>query len=459
MRLPALLLGAGLVCWAVQTPTAAPASTAARAQSPLAQADEAPSKLTKDKPAIANPGQKKETTANPARNKPATAKAQDICRTVEQAAAENQLPVNFFARVIWQESRFDARAVSRKGAQGIAQFMPKTAVFRGLANPFDPISSLENAARYLGDLRNRFGNLGLAAAGYNAGPGRVREWLDGKGALPRETRDYVAIITGRTAEEWASPSPPRAAEATIPQDFPCASIARLVLAPLMQAGHIAACAPSWGAQLTANWSKGRAWAGYRTPRERVATLIGDREPIMLRKRFGNLGPAAACSNADPGWVREWRAAKGALTPVGWTANERASPSPLKPVQTAVSQGVSSASTATLVLGPPTEARRTVAHVPRWGAQLAANLSQTVAWAAYRAIQKRFAALIGDREPIMLHGRFPGLGAAPRYMVRIADDSRPNLEGLCSKLIAAGGACAVLRNEEDHGERPPASQLR
>jgi hypothetical protein len=279
---------------------------------------------------------------------------------------------------------------------------------------------------------------------------------DGKGALPRQTRNYVAITTGSTAEEWASPSPPRAADATIPQGFPCASIVRLVLAPLTQAGHIAACLLPWGAQLTANWSKSRAWTAYHTPQDQSATLIGDREPIMLRKRFGNLGPSAACSSVDPGWVREWHAAKGALILTGWTADEWASPSPVKAVETAVPQGVPPASAASLV-APPTEAKHTGAHVPRWGAQLTANLSAALAWATYRAMQKRFAALIGDREPIMLHGRFPGLGAAPRYMIRVADDSRANLEGLCSKLIAAGGACAVLRNEEDQGERPPDSQ--
>jgi soluble lytic murein transglycosylase-like protein len=46
----------------------------------------------------------------------------DICRVLEQSAAENALPAEFFARVIWQESRFDAQAVSPKGAAGIAQF-------------------------------------------------------------------------------------------------------------------------------------------------------------------------------------------------------------------------------------------------------------------------------------------------------------------------------------------------
>jgi hypothetical protein len=206
--------------------------------------------------------------------------------------------------------------------------------------------------------------------------------------------------------------------------------------------------------LTTNWSKTRAWTAYHTAQEQSATLIGDREEIMLRKRFGNLGPAA-CSNADPGWVREWRAAKGALIPTGWIADESASTSPVRAVETAVPRRVSAASTASLV-APPTEAKHTDAHVPRWGAQLTANLSATLAWATYHAMQKRFAALIGDREPIMLHGRFPGLGAAPRYMIRVADDSRANLEGLCSKLIAAGGACAVLRNEEDQGARPPDS---
>ena len=96
--------------------------------------------------------------------------AGEICRTLEQTAAENGLPVDFFVRVIWQESRFNARAVSAKGAQGIAQFMPRTADWRDLNNPFDVIAALKASASYLRDLRIRFGNLGLAAAAYNAGP-------------------------------------------------------------------------------------------------------------------------------------------------------------------------------------------------------------------------------------------------------------------------------------------------
>jgi soluble lytic murein transglycosylase-like protein len=132
--------------------------------------------------------------------------AEDVCRTLEQAATENALPIEFFARVIWQESRFNARAVSRKGAEGIAQFMPRTADWRGLLDPFDSIAALKASASYLRDLRNRFGNLGLAAAAYNAGPQRVQDWLVGRGSLPKETRSYIQVVTGHSASEWSGGS-------------------------------------------------------------------------------------------------------------------------------------------------------------------------------------------------------------------------------------------------------------
>jgi len=169
--------------------------------------------------------------ANKATHPNAPPTTDDVCRALEQDAAENGLPVEFFARVIWQESRFNARAVSAKGAQGIAQFMPGTADYRGLIDPFDPIEALKNSASYLHDLKTQFGNLGLAAAAYNAGPGRVSAFLASKRPLPGETRNYVAIITGWTADDWASPSPPQTAETTIPQGIPCTRLANLILAP------------------------------------------------------------------------------------------------------------------------------------------------------------------------------------------------------------------------------------
>ena len=61
-------------------------------------------------------------------------------------------------------------AVSRAGAQGVAQFMPATAKWRGLADPFDPLEAIAQSAKLLRDLRREFGNLGLAAAAYKLDP-------------------------------------------------------------------------------------------------------------------------------------------------------------------------------------------------------------------------------------------------------------------------------------------------
>src|SRR6201995_1143719 len=117
-----------------------------------------------------------------------------MCLMIEAAARANDLPLEFFARVIWQESRFQTDAVgpmTRRGqrAQGIAQFMPGTASERSLLDPFDPVQALPKSAEFLKELRDQFGNLGLAAAAYNAGPRRVQEWLPGARPQPRGARD------------------------------------------------------------------------------------------------------------------------------------------------------------------------------------------------------------------------------------------------------------------------------
>jgi len=125
-----------------------------------------------------------------------------VCRLIESSARTQSLPVAFLTRLIWQESSFRPNAISPAGAQGIAQFMAKTADERGLANPFDPEEAIPKSAGLLADLKQRFGNLGLAAAAYNAGPARVANWLAGHGNLPAETRDYVLTITRHPVEDW-----------------------------------------------------------------------------------------------------------------------------------------------------------------------------------------------------------------------------------------------------------------
>lgn len=130
------------------------------------------------------------------------------CDTIETEAKRRGLPPGFFARLIWTESRFNPNAVSPKGARGIAQFMPATARERGLADPFDPRTALAASAGYLSDLKDQFGNLGLAAAAYNAGPDRVARWRRETSRLPGETRRFVRLITGLTADQWAQPEVP-----------------------------------------------------------------------------------------------------------------------------------------------------------------------------------------------------------------------------------------------------------
>jgi hypothetical protein len=127
-----------------------------------------------------------------------------VCETLADAAVDHNIPTPFLIRLIWQESRFNQNAVSPVGAQGVAQFMPATAAAMRLADPFNPLEAVRASAALLRELIGQFGNLGLAAAAYNAGPKRVQDWLAKRGSLPKETRDYVQIITGVAAEHWKS---------------------------------------------------------------------------------------------------------------------------------------------------------------------------------------------------------------------------------------------------------------
>ena len=225
-----------------------------------------------------------------------------ICLMVESAARANDLPLEFFARVIWQESRFQADAVgpvTRSGerAQGIAQFMPGTASQRRLLDPFDPVQALPKSAEFLNELRNQFGNLGLAAAAYNAGPRRVQDWLAGTGPMPLETRNYVSAITGSSVDEWARAGkggkPPPSLPTTSCHDL----IALLKRAPnpfvtqLEQHVELAA-AKLWGVQLAAGFDRNKALAMYARAIKGLSAVIGDRDPSLLSSVMRNRGTRA-----------------------------------------------------------------------------------------------------------------------------------------------------------------------
>ena len=214
-----------------------------------------------------------------------------ICLMIESAARANDLPLEFFARVIWQESRFQSDAVgpmTRRGdrAQGIAQFMPGTASERGLLDPFNPVQALPKSAEFLAELRAQFGNLGLAAAAYNAGPRRVKEWLAGTGSMPAETRNYVSAITGSTVDDWARAGKggkmPESAPPTTCRDL----MALLKRAPnpfieQLEEHVKLAAAKVWGVQLAAGFDRNKALAMYARAVRNLTAVIGDHDPSIL----------------------------------------------------------------------------------------------------------------------------------------------------------------------------------
>jgi hypothetical protein len=246
------------------------------------------------KPDATKPDAAKAATAKPVK----AAHPQTLCLTVEAAAQANNLPVTFFARVIWQESRFNAKAVgplTRNGgrAQGIAQFMPRTAEEKGLLDPFDPVQALPKSAEYLRELANEFGNLGLAAAAYNAGPRRVQEWLAGSGGMPFETRNYVFAITGASVEDWAQ----RADKIKI-SDAGAKTCSQLV-ALLKQAPNrfvdslerrlSSAVLRPWGVQLSAGFSRARLMRAYATAERKFGSLIAGHDLNVFSLRLRSRG--------------------------------------------------------------------------------------------------------------------------------------------------------------------------
>jgi soluble lytic murein transglycosylase-like protein len=117
-----------------------------------------------------------------------------LTRIVGQQSVATKVPPKLLMAVIHAESGGDPSAISRAGAQGLMQLMPATAAEYGVLDPFDPASNISGGARYLRDLLARYhGNLGLALAAYNAGPGTV----DAARGIPAisETRSYVSRVT------------------------------------------------------------------------------------------------------------------------------------------------------------------------------------------------------------------------------------------------------------------------
>ena len=306
-----------------------------------------------------------------------------LCGIVEASAKTEGLPIAFFTKLIWRESSFRPTAVSPAGAQGVAQFMPGTASERGLVDPFDPASAIPASAKFLGELKRRFGNLGLAAAAYNAGQTAVGNWLAGKGSLPFETQDYVLAITGRDAEDWRSDKPAVSKPAGAPPAAPppAASTSPATASPAM--------APPASTSPPAADAPAPAPAASTSP----ATA-----PPASTPAVASPAPGPSCLSLIAS-LRTTTAASPVVS--GWFAP--------------------------------------------WGVQIAASFSKGSALRAFARARHDYASVIGDMNPFVLGSVLRSRGWRPFYRVRLPAQTGGEARRLCARIQAVGGACAVLRS--------------
>ncbi|MEP7454532.1 lytic transglycosylase domain-containing protein [Phyllobacterium sp. SB3] len=230
---------------------------------------------------------------------PPTPSVTQICAAIATNADGYGVPRDFFARLIWKESRFDVAATSPVGAQGIAQFMPGTARERSLADPYDFSQALPASAKLLKDLQKAFGNWGLAAAAYNAGPTRVSRWMSNGGFLPLETEEYVLDITGISADDFASGAEikNRPLNSKLSFDAACRQLPIVRFATV----SMAQIKPKpWGIQIAGNFRQSAAVRQLQRLKRSFPAVLDQHEPVISRNRsaMGRRGIYAVRIGAD-----------------------------------------------------------------------------------------------------------------------------------------------------------------
>ncbi|WP_066022287.1 MULTISPECIES: lytic transglycosylase domain-containing protein [Clostridium] len=119
-----------------------------------------------------------------------------IDQAVDAASKKYGVDKKLIMSVIRQESDFDPNSTSGAGAEGLMQLMPGTASELGVSNPYDVSQNVDGGTKYLKELLNKFSDMKLAVAAYNAGPGAVQNSGGNISKLPSETRNYVSKVLG-----------------------------------------------------------------------------------------------------------------------------------------------------------------------------------------------------------------------------------------------------------------------
>ncbi len=216
--------------------------------------------------------------------------SQGVCQIIETQATDHGLDPAGFARLIWQESRFNPNALSPANAMGIAQFIAPTAKARGLTDPYDPALALEHSAQYLGEMTRHYVGFGLAAAAYNAGEGRVDDFLYRGRRLPGETRNYVRVITGASGDAWKA-NPKLQPDYRLNGDQPflpaCLAMARdRVYTKLFRPVPV----PGWGVQMAYGTTRGKAKAAFNRRAKQCRGALRGTNVHYLRVKTRASGP-------------------------------------------------------------------------------------------------------------------------------------------------------------------------
>lgn len=211
----------------------------------------------------------------------------DICRTIERAAVDAQLDKHFLARLLWKESLFEPNAISPKGAEGIAQFMPGTARLVQLDDAFNPAKAVHAAANYLRRLELTFGNIGMAAVAYNGGEGRAERFRASGGTLPYETMDYVQAITGFDAWSWRTDPPaPDKVDLRLDREKPffeaCTELASK--RKLRQFEGARPTVQPWGVMLASHPSRAGVQRQIGALQRKLRPVLGGREVSYVYRR-------------------------------------------------------------------------------------------------------------------------------------------------------------------------------